>query len=109
VAKEDSRPKDAGILLCIENDEDLLMDESERAGTGRLNVAFQTSLDAVAQEPRFTASAGAVARFERHHFPMGGMEERLESQEIFALLFGWDAGAVLATGGDREAQAAVRV
>jgi hypothetical protein len=43
VAKEDSRPKDAGILWCIQNDEDLLMDESERAGTGRLNAGFRTS------------------------------------------------------------------
>jgi hypothetical protein len=62
----DDRPQDAGILWCIENDEDLLMDESERAGTSHLHVGFRTSPDALVSEPRLIGSAGTVARFEPH-------------------------------------------
>jgi hypothetical protein len=68
----DDRPEDAGILWCIE-DEDLLLDESERAGTGRLNVGIRTSPDALPPEPRFTGSAGNVARFEPHYPSVGGV------------------------------------
>jgi hypothetical protein len=76
----DDRAEDAGILWCIE-DEDLLLDWSESAGTGRLSVGFRTSPDALTPEPRFTGSAGTVARLEPPHPPIRGMGKRLSSRK----------------------------